>query len=193
MQRSDILQAAAQIFRQKGYHAASMQDIADAVQLQKASLYYHVESKQDILLAILDKTLDLLIEDLLKVMAEDLSPQEKLLKAIQVYVYRLTEDADLAAVLLFEYRNLKPDLRTRHNARRDRYEGLWREIICEGVQKRAFRKVDEAVVTFALLGVMNWMITWYKDGGRFTPPELAEQFCDLLLLGLRGDMAEMDG
>jgi AcrR family transcriptional regulator len=187
MQRADILHAAAQIFRQKGYHAASMQDIADAVQLQKASLYHHVESKQDILLAILDITLDLLIEDLHKVMADDLSPQEKLLKAIRVYVNRLTEDADLAAVLLLEYRNLEPDLRTRHNARRDRYEGLWREIIREGVHEKAFRKVDEAVVTFALLGVMNWMITWYKDGGRFAPPELADQFCDLFLSGLLGD------
>jgi AcrR family transcriptional regulator len=193
MQRADILHAAAQIFRQKGYHAASMQDIADAVELQKASLYHHVESKQDILLAILDITLDLLIEDLHKVMADDLSPQEKLLKAIRVYVNRLTEDADLAAVLLLEYRNLEPDLRTRHNARRDRYEGLWREIIREGVQEKAFRKVDEAVVTFALLGVMNWMITWYKDGGRFTPPELADQFCDLFLSGLRGEMDEMEG
>jgi AcrR family transcriptional regulator len=193
MQRADILQAAAQIFRQKGYHAASMQDIADAVQLQKASLYHHVESKQDILLAILDKTLDLLIEDLHRVMADDVSPQEKLHRAIHAYVNRLTEDADLAAVLLLEYRSLEPDLRARHNARRDRYEGLWREIICEGVQKRDFRKVDEAVVTFALMGVMNWMITWYKDGGRFTPPELAEQFCDLFLSGLRGDMDEKDG
>ncbi len=63
MQRADIVQAAAQIFRQKGYHATSMQEIADAVHLQKPSLYHHVESKQDILLEILDHALDRLTAD----------------------------------------------------------------------------------------------------------------------------------
>ncbi|MGB9586500.1 MAG: TetR/AcrR family transcriptional regulator, partial [Anaerolineales bacterium] len=69
MTRDDILDAAAQIFRQKGYHAASMQDIANAVQLQKASLYYHVNSKQEILLMILDRALDILINGMQGVMA----------------------------------------------------------------------------------------------------------------------------
>ena len=122
MQRADILQAAAQIFRQKGYHAASMRDIADAVQLQKPSLYHHIDSKQDILLAILDKALDLLIDDLQQVIDSKDPADHKLRQAMRVYIGRLTEDADLAAVLLLEYRNLEPDLRTRHNARRDRYE-----------------------------------------------------------------------
>lgn len=60
MTREDILEAAAQIFRQKGFHGASMSDIAKAVNLQKASLYHHVSSKQEILLEILDRALQLL-------------------------------------------------------------------------------------------------------------------------------------
>jgi AcrR family transcriptional regulator len=185
MHRSDIIQAAAQIFRQKGYHAASMQDIADAVQLQKASLYHHVEGKQDILLAILDHALDLLIDDMQAVVDSDLPPEEKLARAMRVYVDRLTADADLAAVLLLEHRSLEPGLRAQHVARRDRYEALWRQIIRQGVESGAFRPVDEAVAAFALLGVQNWMITWFKDGGRFTAQELADQFAHLLLNGLR--------
>ena len=69
MTRDEILEAAAQIFREKGFHAASMQDIAEAVNLQKASLYHHVASKQEILLALLDRALDLLIERMQQVMA----------------------------------------------------------------------------------------------------------------------------
>jgi len=60
--RDDILDAAAQVFRQKGFHGASMSDIAEAVSLQKASLYHHVSSKQEILLALLDRALDMLTE-----------------------------------------------------------------------------------------------------------------------------------
>lgn len=184
MQKSDILQAAAQIFRRKGYHAASMQDIADAVHLQKASLYHHVTGKQDILLAILDKALDLLIDDLQQVVDSDLTPEEKIRRAMQIYIERLTEDTSLAAVLLLEYRSLEPDLRVRHIERRDRYDHLWRGLIREGVEAKLFRPVDEAVATFALLGVQNWMITWFRQDGRFTARQLADQFCDLFINGL---------
>ena len=62
MTRDDILDAAAQVFRQKGFHGASMSDIAASVNVQKASLYHHVRSKQEILLALLDRALVMLID-----------------------------------------------------------------------------------------------------------------------------------
>ena len=64
MTRDDILDAAAQVFRQKGFHGSSMADIAETVQLQKASLYHHVSSKQEILLALLDRGLEMLFEQI---------------------------------------------------------------------------------------------------------------------------------
>ena len=185
MQRSDIIQAAAQIFRQKGYHAASMQDIAEAVNLQKASLYHHVESKQEILLSIFDQVLDLLIEDLEQVVQSNLSPDRKLRQAMQVYVKRLTKNTDLAAVLLFDYRSLDTSLRSRQNARRDAYEDLWRQIVREGIETGIFHQVDETVTVFALLGIQNWMMTWYRKDGRLSAAEIADQFGDLILDGLR--------
>ena len=188
MQRSDIIQAAAQIFRQKGYHGTSMQDIADAVDLQKASLYHHISGKQEILVDILDRALDLLIEDLEAVTQADISPEKKVREAMQVYVGRLTGDTDLAAVLLQEHRSLEDDLRASHIARRDRLESLWREMIHEGTQSGDFRETDEAITTFALLGVLNWMITWYQPGGRLSAREIANQFADVFLLGLRDEM-----
>jgi len=82
LSRDEILRAAAQIFQEKGYHAASMQDIAEAVELKKGSLYHHVTSKQEILLALLDEALDLIIERLQVVEAKDLSPSHKLRQAM---------------------------------------------------------------------------------------------------------------
>jgi AcrR family transcriptional regulator len=184
MQRADIVQAAAQIFRQKGYHATSMQDIADAVHLQKASLYHHVESKQDILLEILDHALDRLTADISGVVDSDLSPTLKLRLALRAYTSRLNEDRDLAAVLLLEYRGLDSRLRARHVARRDRVDQLWRKLVQEGIDAGEFRRVDPALTSFALLGVQNWMITWFRDGGRLTAAQAAEGFADLFLKGL---------
>lgn len=187
MHRSDIIQAAAQIFRQKGYHAASMQDIADAVGLQKASLYHHVASKQDILLEILDQALDLLITDMQAVIDGGGAPEDQLRKAMRAYVARVTQEASLAAVLQLEHRNLEPRKRTAHVVRRDRYDQLWRSLIHRGVERGVFRSVDERMVTFALLGVQNWIITWYRADGRLTPSEIADQFADLFLAGLRAN------
>lgn len=184
MQRADIVQAAAQIFRQKGYHATSMQDIADAVHLQKASLYHHIESKQEILLEILDAALDRLTADISAVVESDLSPTVKLRLALKAYTLRLNEDRDLASVLLLEYRGLDPKLRARHIARRDRIDQLWRRLVKEGIDAGEFRRVDPMLTSFALLGVQNWMITWFRDDGRLTAAQAAEGFAELFLKGL---------
>lgn len=185
MNRSDIVRAAAQIFRDKGYHGASMQDIADAVGLQKASLYHHVSGKQEILAAILDEALDRLIADLQPIAESSQPPEERLRRAVRQYLLRVTASADLAAVLLLEHRSLEPPLRQEHIQRRDRYERLWRKIVHDGIASGAFAPVDEATTTFALLGVQNWLITWFRPGGRLTVEQLADGFCDLFLDGLR--------
>ncbi|MFQ5943489.1 MAG: TetR/AcrR family transcriptional regulator [Anaerolineales bacterium] len=193
MQRDEIILSAAQIFREKGFHATSMQDIADSVQLQKASLYHHIDSKQQILLEVLDRALDVLIEDIEPIVDSDITPEGKLKSAMTRYIERVTRSADLAAVLLLEHRSLEPALRASHIERRDRFEELWRTIVREGVERGDFRPMDPSVVTFALLGVQNWLITWYREGGRLNGTELADRFAELFLNGLsasRGSSSE---
>ena len=129
MTREEILVAAAQIFSQKGFHATSMQDIAQAVNLQKASLYYHVSSKQEILLDLLNRALDLLIEQIEQSTAHAYPPDIKIRQAIDAYLQTMLENRDLAAVLLLEHRSLEPQYHARHIPRRDRFERLWRDLI----------------------------------------------------------------
>ena len=185
MQRSDIIQAAAQIFRLKGYHATSMQDIADAVHLQKASLYHHVQNKQDILVTILDQALDLMIADMETVLASPAPSEVKLTRAVRAYVSHLVDQRDLAAVLLYEFRSLDSRRRTRHLARRDRFEGLWRSLVEQGVAQGAFRTIDVPIIAAAFLGVMNGMLAWYRADGRLGSEEIADTFSDLFLSGIR--------
>jgi AcrR family transcriptional regulator len=184
LQREDIIRAAAQIFREKGYQAASMQDIADSVSLQKASLYHHIRSKQEILVVILDQALDGLVIDMQQIVDSDLAAGGKLRQAIHTYLQNLTRDVDLAAVLLLEHRNLDQELKVRHIKKRDQFEGLWRQVIQEGVESGEFHAVDVSITTFAILGVLNWTITWYQDTGRCSPDHLASSFTELFLSGL---------
>lgn len=179
-----ILKAAAVIFSQKGFHAASMRDIAEAVRLQKPSLYHHVSSKQEILLALLDQGLDILIELLGEVILGPGSPEERLRRAMRAYLKALADHRELAAVLLLEHRSLEPELHQRHVPRRDRFEDLWKSLITDGVEAGNFNCLDPGQATRALLGVMNWTITWYKPDGSLSAEEIADQFADLFLYGL---------
>lgn len=195
MTRDDILEAAAQIISQKGYHAASMQDIAQAVNLQKASLYHHISSKQEILLALLDQALDLLIEHMQAVLAQPLRPDDKLRNAMAAYLQAMLEHRDLASVLLLEHRSLEPALRSKHIPRRDRFERLWRDLIQEGMDQGLFACTDPAIASRSVLGVLNWTITWYRSDGNLSPQQIGEQFGDLFLQGLlaREDLIRQRG
>ncbi len=184
MTRDEILAAAAQIFSQKGFHATSMQDIAEAVNLQKASLYHHVSSKQEILVDVLDMALDLFIANMQAVMAGPLPPDEMLRQAMQTYMVTILQERDLASVLLLEHRSLEPELHNRHIPRRDRFESLWRELIQHGLEAGIYYPVDPAMTARALLGVMNWVITWYSPDGELTPEQISCQYADLFLNGL---------
>ncbi len=184
MTREEILDAAAQVFRKKGFHAASMADIAQAVQLKKASLYHHVTSKQEILLALLDRAIGLLIEHIEPIVMRPDPADEKLRTMIRTYLQLLAENADLAAVLLFEHRSLEPNQHARHIPNRDRFETLWRSVIVEGQAVGLFAPHDPAIATRALLGIMNWTITWFRPQGRFTIGEIADHYIALFYNGL---------
>lgn len=184
MTRDDILDAAAQVIRQKGFHGASMADIAKAVDLQKASLYHHVSSKQEILLALLDRALELLFEHISNVTDKPLPPDEKLRQMIHSYLQVMTENRDLALVLLMEHRSLNPDLRSQHVPNRDKFELLWRNVVVEGIDEGVFSEVDPVMATRTLFGIMNWTLTWFQPDGEMSIEQITEQYANLLFKGL---------
>lgn len=187
MTREEILEVAAQIFRQKGFHAASMQEIADAVNLRKASLYHHVSSKQEILLELMDLAMDYLIERTHAIFIQPTSPQARLQEAIHRYLKALTDYPDLANVLLLEFRSLEPDFQNRHEPRRDQFEKLWRGLIQEGINSGEFRPVEASMASKILLGSIHWAITWYRPDGSMTLEQIAQTYCHLFLNGLLTD------
>jgi len=184
MTREEILEAAAQVFRKKGFHGASMEDIAKAVNLQKPSLYHHVSSKQEILLALLERALELVLERISAISTQDIPPDTKLKHMVRAYLQILAENTDLSAVLLFEHRSLERKQHARHVPNRDRFEALWRSVLEEGVAAKLFVCEDPALTTRAILGILNWTITWYRPDGVLEIDEIADRYSNLLLNGL---------
>ena len=184
MTRDDILDAAAQVFRQKGFHGASMSDIASAVDVQKASLYHHVKSKQEILLALLDRALIMLTDHIASIAAQAVPADQKLRQMIRGYLSALSEHTDLTAVLLFEHRSLDKKSHSRHVPQRDTFEALWRDVINEGVRSKVFDLKDTGLAVRALMGVMNWTLTWYHPEGGKSIEQIADDYSDFVLKGM---------
>lgn len=184
MTRDDILEAAAQVFRQKGFHGASMANIAEAVNLQKASLYHHVSSKQEILLELLDRALEMLLERISPIAIQNIPADERLRQMIREYLQILAENTDLSSVLLFEHRSLESKQHARHVPNRDKFEALWRNVLTEGVRSKRLVCEDVGLTARAILGIMNWTITWYRPQGDLSIKQIADQYSNLLLNGL---------
>ena len=184
MTRDDILDAAAQVFREKGFHGASMSAIADAVNLQKASLYHHVTSKQEILLALLDRALVMLIDYIGEIASQPVPADEKLRLMIRGYLKSLAENPDLTSVLLFEHRSLDKKSHARHVPQRDAFEAIWRDVLNEGVRTKVFDLKDTGLAARALMGVMNWTLTWYHPERGKSIEQIADEYSDFMLKGM---------
>ena len=184
MTRDDMLDAAAQVFRQKGFHGASMSDIAATLDVQKASLYHHVTSKQELLLALLDRALVMLTDHIASITQQSLPADQKLKLMIRGYLSALAENADLTAVLLFEHRSLDKKSHARHVPQRDTFEALWRDVLNEGVKTKVFDLKDTGLAVRALMGVMNWTLTWYHPDGGKSIEQIADDYSDFVLKGM---------
>ena len=184
MTRDDILDAAAQVIRKKGFHAASMADIAGAVNLQKASLYHHVSSKQEILLALLDRALEMLTAQIAPIVNQSNPADEKLRRMIHVYLKSLAANPDLSSILLFEHRSLDKKSHARHVPNRDRFESLWRDVVHEGVRAKLFTCSDVGLAVRGLMGILNWTLTWYRPNGSLSIEKIADYYADLFFNGL---------
>lgn len=185
--REHILESSAQVFCQKGYHGASMADIAKAVGLQKATLYHHFGSKQEILAELLDRAMAIVTENMAQVLQLDSPPDEKLKIAMRTYLQVLCEQPDLSSVLLLEYRSLEKELYKRHILNRDKFEKMWRDLVKEGIDSGRMHGESASMTVWALLGVMNWTITWYRPEGKLSAAEISDLFFNLFLEGLKSN------
>jgi AcrR family transcriptional regulator len=182
----EVYSAALRLFREKGYHATSMQDIAAAVGLYKGSLYHYIAGKEDLLAQVFERAMGTLIADVERIVADtSLQPSAQLRLIIAAHVQAVAENLDALTVYLHEFRALAGDSLATVRAQRERYIQLVAEIVGRGVGLGEFSTPDVKIATLGLVGMCNWMCQWYQPTGRLDAPAIGDQFANLLLSGLK--------
>src|SRR4051794_7669036 len=186
--RAQIEEAASTLFRERGYAATSVRDIAQALNLQGGSLYAHMASKEDVLWAIVSRAADRFNSKVGPIAADVESPAaDRLRNMIRAHVGVVTSIQKDAAVFLHEWRFLSSDRRAEMSARRDAYEALFRQVIAQGIAAGDLREVDARLTAAAILSSLNGIPTWYRSNGALSSGEIADQQADLFLHALETD------
>lgn len=177
--RDDIVAAAATAFRRFGYRGATLNDIADLVGIRKASLYHHIRSKEELLLNILDNGIATSSQELRTLVESDLTPCEKLERAVHMHVLLTTEQMIGHAVFIndFDVVSDKKHLDA-YLDRRKQYEAHFRQIVSDCLQLSGNHN-DPHLVTLAILGMCNYTPRWYQPDGRASAEKIATEFAQL--------------
>lgn len=185
--RQQIESAASVLFRERGYAATSVRDIAQVLNLQGASLYAHVASKEDLLWSIVERAADR-FEAAVAPSAAAAAPAPQRLRAMtRAHIGVVTDDLGNAVSFLDEWRFLSAERRTAVAARRRAYERRFRRVIAQGVEGGDFASdTDPRLAATWMLSALNGIAVWYQPHGELSPEAIADRYADLFLGGLTG-------
>ncbi len=181
---AELHAAATRLFRQRGYHATSMQDLGEALGMNRGSLYHYITGKDELLWAILNRALDVLEERVLPKLHGDAAPVTRLTDAIREHLHVAADHADELSLIQIELRALDADRQREIIARRNDYENQWRAVIDAGIADGSLRAFDVRLAGIGILSACNWFTQWYRPDGRLSVDQIADAFGELFLGGL---------
>ena len=182
--REELTRTAARLFAERGFHGTSMGDLAEAMGVQKGSLYSLTGSKQQLLADTLAAGA-VAFHAALDAVPDDATAVERIRLALRAHLGVVAEQLDVATVFTREWRYLEGDARGGFVAERRRYEERWRALFREGVEAGELRiDLDVGAAALLVLSAANWAYTWLSPG-RDTD-ELADRFTAILVDGVRG-------
>lgn len=182
--RERILMQAAEVFFRKGFHGSSVDEVARAVGLLKGSLYYHIRSKEDLLVELLCRTLEEAQQAVARQAAADADPRQRLERMLEAHVDFVLREPVRVGVLLNEYDRLR-------GPRRQKVEQMWRDYERQFV--RAVREAQQAgqvmdgpaeLIAQSLLGLGSWAARLAGAGGRSRPRQLRQTLLRMMLHGI---------
>lgn len=174
--RQQLLDTAAHLFRQHGYHATSMRDIASAVGMLPGSIYYHFASKDELLVTVYREGVSRIAERLDAAVAGKKEPWQQLEAACIAHLQTLLDHSDYAQVVIRVLPDDAPAVRVRLAALRDQYEERFKDLVA-ALDLPAY--VDRHYLRLLLLGALNWSQVWYRRGGD-SPRTIAKRFLQVL-------------
>jgi AcrR family transcriptional regulator len=182
--RAELTRAAARLFAEKGYHGTSVGDLAEALGLQKGSLYTHIDSKADLLWEVAREGAEA-FHEALDALPEDGPVLDRIRAALRAHLRVVAEQLDIATVFVREWRYLEGERREQFVAERRRYEERIRTLFREGRELGELRTdLDDGTAALLALSAANWAYTWLRPGA--DTDGLADRFTAQLLDGMRG-------
>jgi len=183
--RAEVLDAAARVFNEKGYEATTIQDIADEVGILKGSVYYYINSKEDVLFEVLQEV----HQEALSSVREAVESDGDALQKIRAFVETLSRfNADhrvRMGILLHDFRSLSEPRRKDLVRERDRYDRILRKLITEGQKQEVISPdVDPKLAALAVMGMINTIYQWYRPSGGQKSQQIASAYADFVVRAL---------
>lgn len=184
--KSQVIQAAAFIFKEKGYGRTTLQDIANEIGITKATLYYYFKNKHDLLFEITDKSITDAISRMTHIVEQPITVEEKIELAFQQHFKFYSTHHPGASVMLHEKTNfLPPEMEENIQRKFREYITLWEKILIEGVEQGVVRQdIDIKIMRWAAIGMCNWVYKWASSDGRLQFNEIAEMFTKIFKEGV---------
>jgi AcrR family transcriptional regulator len=183
--RDVILNGAAQLFMERGFHATSVREIGEKLGISQSSLYYHAKNKSQILIDLNDEFMNGLVEVIEQIAARDDAPLDKLRAVIHQLLNVIADHQAVVTVVLHERGSLPAGAAEAIQVKRDRVDALIDGIIAEGIAAGDISAWSPPLIRLAMTGMTNWAYVWYESTGPFSADEIADEFATLLLDGIR--------
>ncbi len=183
--KEQVIRKAAELFRDHGYAATSMRDLANALGIEAASLYSHIKSKEEILQSLCFEMAELFRASLEKVENQDISYTEKLRLGIRGHIEVMSKDLIASAVFMNEHRHLSQPYLRDFLLMRINYINRFKKIIEGGIKHGEFGGIDTKLAVMTLFSSLNWMPNWYDPSGIINPTDLGDQLAGMLIEGLK--------
>lgn len=179
--RADIVRAAGRLFREKGYSATTIRDIAGAVGMRSGSPFYHFRTKHDMLRAVVLEGVEAISVAVTQAAHSGKSPRASFVAMLRAHLGQLLEGEgrNFAAALLHESRHLNPDALAELIAHKDRYEAMWQKTL-KDLKRAGLVADDSRVARLFLMGALNWTVQWYQPDGPRSIEQLARQLADFV-------------
>jgi AcrR family transcriptional regulator len=180
--QAEVIEAAARLFAERGYHATSMQDLTQATGLAAGGLYHYIGSKEQLLFRICDELLEPLLEQARAIVAEPAPAAEQLRRLVRAWLAHVATHRDHMAVFAQVRHAIEREPQWREVRRqRKAFEQLLDDVLARGEHDGTMAFADRGLALLALLGMVNHTATWLKPRGRLSPEQIADGYCDLLL------------
>lgn len=177
--KNEIIEGSMRLFAQYGYHSTSLNDVASKIGVTKATLYYYFRSKDEIMKAILERSMARM-DKVLDLDKSTLSPQDKLRQFVQYHIVFGSDGAELAKITFDQLNAFPKKMRTTLRSKEKKVDGVLQRILEQGVADGSITVEDVKIASYAILGICNWTYHWYRPGGRLTPEEISEICVKLL-------------